>query len=209
VPLLASGSKRPRSDGLDGFTREYSREDPKSLVEHPDNPRVGDVEAIVESIRANGFYGAIVAQRSTRRVLAGNHRLKAALALGMETVPVVWVDCDDAAAVRILLSDNKASDMSVYDPVRIADLLKSVPSLDGTLWDPDEAAKAIGLAAPFSEPQEGRAACATGPTSFVRIIVAVEDIALYWRAVTATGKLSQHEALNEICSVYLEAAGEG
>ena len=41
------------------------------LIPHPDNPRHGDVPAIVESIKANGWFGTIVAQRSTSHVLAG------------------------------------------------------------------------------------------------------------------------------------------
>jgi hypothetical protein len=48
------------------------------LEPHPDNPREGNVDAIAESVEANGFSGAIVAQRSTGHVLAGNHRLLAA-----------------------------------------------------------------------------------------------------------------------------------
>src|SRR5262245_16196031 len=49
-----------------------------ALRPHPQNPRTGDVAAIRASLDVNGWYGAIVAQRSTGFILAGNHRYKAA-----------------------------------------------------------------------------------------------------------------------------------
>lgn len=112
------------------------------LHPHPANPRQGDVGAIVQSIQTNGWYGVIVAQASTRYVLAGNHRLQAAKHLKMPTVPVHWVDVDDAAAQRILLADNRANDLASYDDHALATLLASVMedagTLDGTLYDGDD-----------------------------------------------------------------------
>lgn len=112
------------------------------LTEHPDNPRQGDVGAIIQSVEANGFYGAIVAQRSTGRVLAGNHRLKALRQLGVAEVPVVWADVDDSTARRILLADNRANDLAAYNDSALADLLRTVlaedGTLDGTLFDGDD-----------------------------------------------------------------------
>lgn len=48
------------------------------LVEHPDNPRRGDEAAIDDSMAVHGFYGAVVVQASTRRIIAGNHRTRVA-----------------------------------------------------------------------------------------------------------------------------------
>ncbi len=50
---------------------------------HPANARVGNVDGIAESIRVNGFFGTIVAQRSTGYILAGNHRFRAAVQVGL------------------------------------------------------------------------------------------------------------------------------
>jgi len=96
------------------------------LTEHPSNPRRGDVQVIADSIDANGFYGAVVAQRSTGFVVAGNHRLKAAREKGLDTVPVVWLDVDDDRAKRILLVDNRSSDLAGYDDPELAALLTSL-----------------------------------------------------------------------------------
>jgi len=94
------------------------------LTVHPSNPRRGDVNAITESIAANGFYGAVIVQKSTGYVLAGNHRLIAARQAGAESLPVIHVDVDDATATRILLADNRTNDVAAYDQDALAGLLK-------------------------------------------------------------------------------------
>jgi hypothetical protein len=102
---------------------------------HPRNPRIGDIAKITDSIKANGFFGYIVAQESTSYCLIGNHRLQAAIQLGLTEIPTVWVDVDDAEALRILLDDNRTSDLGTYDEQKLTALLESLPSLDGTLFD--------------------------------------------------------------------------
>lgn len=113
-----------------------------ALELHPANPRQGDIGAIVESIQANGWWGVVVAQTSTRRVLVGNHRLQAARLVGMDAVPVHWLDVDDATALRVLLADNRSNDRAAYDDAALADLLSSIladaGTLDGTLFDGDD-----------------------------------------------------------------------
>lgn len=58
-----------------------------ALLLHPQNPRRGDIEAIADSIRANGFIGALRVQTSTSYVIGGNHTLQAAQLLGITRVP--------------------------------------------------------------------------------------------------------------------------
>lgn len=111
------------------------------LSRHPRNPRRGNTELIRESIDANGFYGAIVAQRSTGHILVGNHRYDAATAEGATEVPVIWLDVDDDRARRILLADNRTNDLAGYDETELAALLREIEdetdSLAGTGYDAD------------------------------------------------------------------------
>jgi len=133
------------------------------LTRHPKNPRQGDVGAIHQSIAANGFYGAIVAQKSTGHVLAGNHRLEAAKQSGADAVPVIWVDVDDATALRILLADNRTNDLASYDDRALAELLQGILAVTGTLEGTgfdgdalDELLYSLGLDAPdFAPSDEG------------------------------------------------------
>jgi ParB-like chromosome segregation protein Spo0J len=109
------------------------------LAVHPENPRRGDVRAIGKSLESHGFYGVVVAQRSSGHVLKGNHTLMAARDAGMGKVPVAWVDVDDDEARRILLDDNRASDLAEYDEAGLAELVAelegSARGLAGTLYD--------------------------------------------------------------------------
>ena len=109
------------------------------LREHPLNPRRGNMEAVKESIDNNGFFGTIVANKRTGYILAGNHRARAALAAGLDAVDVAWVDVDEDAEQRILLADNRTSDLGDYDNEALATLLdglaQSQAGLVGTGYD--------------------------------------------------------------------------
>jgi len=47
--------------------------DINSIQEFPGNPRKGNIAQLVESLKHNGQYKPIVIQKSTRKILAGNH----------------------------------------------------------------------------------------------------------------------------------------
>lgn len=112
------------------LSSDYAMVPVDKLSAHPRNPRRGDVAAIAESIAHNGFFGAVVAQRSTGHVLAGNHRLQAAVEAGATEVPVIWLDVDDATALRILLVDNRTADQSVYDETVLIEQLRRLKATD-------------------------------------------------------------------------------
>lgn len=103
------------------------------LIEHPDNPRRGNVEEIKRSIEVNSVYKPLVVSRETMHVVAGNHTLKALKQLGNTRVAVVLLDglsLDDEA--RILLADNKLGDKAQYDDETLLAMLHTLDTLDGT-----------------------------------------------------------------------------
>ncbi len=112
------------------------------LARYHRNPRRGNVEAVAESLRVNGQFKPIVANRGTltgrpNEILAGNHTLDAAILCGWDRIAVTWVDVDDEAAARIVIVDNRTSDLAGYDTVLLADILAELPDLDGTGYDQD------------------------------------------------------------------------
>jgi DNA modification methylase len=107
----------------------------EQLRVYPANPRRGDLEAIKESLRQNGQYRPIVVNRRTSEVLAGNHTLLAAKALGWETIAVSFVDVDAEQAMRIVLADNRTNDLASYDTEALVELLEDLPDLGGTGYD--------------------------------------------------------------------------
>lgn len=119
------------------LSQEFTTLPVDALEPHPDNPRRGDVDAIAESIRHNGFFGAVLVQaprdgRDRHRIIAGEHRWRAAQADAQESVPVLVVDVDDDTALRMLLADNRTADRSGYDFAALAAVLDSLPDLSGT-----------------------------------------------------------------------------
>ena len=105
------------------------------LTEHPDNPRRGDETVLEQSMAAHGFYGAVIAQRSSGRIIAGNHRARVARRRGETAVPTILLDVDDDQARRILLIDNRSSDLATYDDRQLAALLVELESTAGTGFD--------------------------------------------------------------------------
>lgn len=97
------------------------------------NPRKNDaaVDKIAESIKRFGF-GAPILARPNGEIIAGHTRLKAASKLGIDRVPVRFLDLDPADARLLALADNKLGEIAEWDEALLAEILKEI--------DPDEAA---------------------------------------------------------------------
>jgi hypothetical protein len=96
------------------------------LVLDHKNARLGDVSAVADSLREFGQHRPLVVQRSSGRIIAGNHTYKAAQSLGWAEIVVWWVDDDDVTAVRRGIADNATSDNATWDEDVLADLLREV-----------------------------------------------------------------------------------
>ena len=119
-----------------------------SLVAHPRNPRRGDLEAMKDSLRHHGQYRPIVVNRSTGEVLAGNHVFRAAQELGWEEIDVAYVDVSNDEATRIVLVDNRTSDLATYDEELLVELLSGLGDLSGTGFDEDDLDELLDEVAP-------------------------------------------------------------
>lgn len=179
-----------------------------SLRPHPRNVNQGDLGAIHESITANGFYGNVVAQRSTGHIIVGSHRWQAAQQAGLTEIPVTWVDVDDDAALRIMLADNRTARLGSDDDAALAELLKELAEdggLEGTGFDGDDL---DALLAEVADPEwsdgENERLENRKSAAFVRPVIAVADTALLEGALKATGNPNRAEALLDICRSYLE-----
>jgi hypothetical protein len=107
----------------------------------PGNPRQGDVGAIVESLRRFGQLKPIVVQDSSGYVVAGNHVLAAAHALGWSAIAVVRSPLSDADARAFLVADNRLSELGTYDEVALTELLRELAvsgDLVATGYDGDD-----------------------------------------------------------------------
>lgn len=107
------------------------------------NPRRGNIDAVAESMEANGVYQPVIINKGTHtgrdmEVIAGNHRVQAAQKLGLETIPAIVLDITDSEAKRIALADNRTSDLAEYDAQALLDMLDDLDDLVGTGYDLDD-----------------------------------------------------------------------
>lgn len=112
-----------------------------NFIPHPRNVREGDIGAISLSLEAHGQYRPIIIQKSTSQIIAGNHTWKAAKSLGWTEIAVQVLDIDDDKALRILLADNRATDLASYDEHALAEILSEFArsfDMSGLLWDQDD-----------------------------------------------------------------------
>lgn len=98
------------------------------------NPRRNDaaVEKVADSIKRFGFGSPILA-RPNGEVIAGHTRLKAAERLGLDRVPVRYLDLDPADAHLLALADNKLGEIAEWDDAMLAEILKDLDPEDAAL----------------------------------------------------------------------------
>ena len=125
------------ADTGDGFLRSGRarfHEDLAPLMRHidqvtpaPYNYNNGDVEAVEESIIANGMYRPVFVQKSTGNIIAGNHTWEACKSLGSDVIPVVELDVDDVGARRIMVADNQIARAAQPDNGLLLAILEEMP----------------------------------------------------------------------------------
>ena len=99
-----------------------------SIKPYENNPRINDgaVDAVAQSLKQFGFRQPIVVDDSGV-IICGHTRLKAAIKLGLEKVPVhVVKDLSPEQVKAYRLADNKTAELAEWDfeilPIEIADL---------------------------------------------------------------------------------------
>src|SRR5690606_22655938 len=110
------------------------------------NPRRNDdaVPQVADSIRRFGFGAPIVARRTGPGrgvIIAGHTRWKAARVLGLDRVPVRFMDLSEADARALMLADNKLAEIAEWDDDMLREVISELGSqefdLSGLGW-PDE-----------------------------------------------------------------------
>jgi ParB-like chromosome segregation protein Spo0J len=112
------------------------------LTPHPANPNQGDQSLIADLLDANGWVGAVLAQKSTGIMIDGEHRWRTAKAKQMPAIPVMWVDVDDDSRDRFLASLNESARRGRNDEAALITLLEGLAGtprgLHGAAFDGDD-----------------------------------------------------------------------
>ena len=107
---------------------------PAALTPAPYNPRsmTADARARLErGVREFGFVDPIIARREDGLVIGGHQRLAAAQAIGLATVPVVYLDgiSDGRAKALNVLLNNPAA-QGEWEMARLADIMRELEEGD-------------------------------------------------------------------------------
>tara|TARA_R100001594_G_C4022835_1_gene259561 strand:- start:38 stop:1264 length:1227 start_codon:yes stop_codon:yes gene_type:complete len=113
---------------------------------HPweDNPRnnEGAVSKVAESIKRFGFGSPIIARKANGMIIAGHTRWLASQSLGLDKVPVRYLDLDEVDAKLLAISDNSIGEIAEWEPTTLAAQLDELKAhgvdLDVTGWGEDK-----------------------------------------------------------------------
>lgn len=122
-------------------------EDISSLTPWDKNPRhnAAAIEQVRKSIERFGFSSPIIARQQDRVIIAGHTRHQAALKMGLDKVPVRFLDLDPAQARALALADNRLGEVAEWDDGMLAQVLAELEAesvdLDGLGWSDEELAE--------------------------------------------------------------------
>lgn len=130
---------RPESPAeRDRFVDDITTANPKDLIAHPDNAREGDIGAIVQTLLKVGQYRPVTANIQTGHVVKGNHTLAAIRRLGWKSIAVRWINVSPEEEKRIMLIDNRVSELGSYNTKTVVENLTEIGDLDGTGYTGDD-----------------------------------------------------------------------
>lgn len=190
------------------------------LKTNPNNPRVHDDrerQVLGELLNRVGFAGALLAYRDKHDALClvdGNMRQDI---LGDQVVPVLETDLTEKEANELILFFDRVAGMATYTPDITLELVESL-NLDG------DAAALAGLAAEMADEAEIEGMSSAlepdtaggksqpggrkkrgedpGPTP-IKAVIAVHELAIVERALSATGHKNRGTALSIIAQAFL------
>lgn len=103
--------------------------DPRLLTPHPRNATIYGEEEIgelVEHIRASGWIKPVVVTRE-HRIISGHRRLRAALRLELEAIPIEYREFEsDTAELEALLLENATRSKTIEQKVREGDVWREI-----------------------------------------------------------------------------------
>lgn len=139
------------------FDGQVQHVDPKTLKAAPFNPRVNlkaDKPAAYAQLKkslASGVFKPVLVNRRTGRIVAGHQRVEASIDLGFDTVPVLYLDVDEATEKALNVADN-ATWQGEFNLPMLRDLIGEIDTgeidLDLTGLDSDYLASLMEWAQP-------------------------------------------------------------
>lgn len=112
---------------------QISYRDPSALAPNPSNARIHktrQINALAKSISSFGFNIPLIID-SQGKLIAGHARLEAAKKVGLQQVPVIYLDHLSPDQIKAFsIADNRLSEMSSWDENLLAIQLKELSEVD-------------------------------------------------------------------------------
>ncbi len=178
-----------------------------SITADPNNARLHQtrsIEAIAASLKRFGQRKPIVVDDSGV-IVAGNGAFLAAKQLGWSEVWVVRTDLNRAERTAYAIADNRTSDLSDFDPMRLEANIKTVldegGEIDAALFSGNEID--LLLSANSEPPDRSRMQLNQLRNKVVRVVVACEQLAVFEAAMRLADPTNRQAALLKLCESFL------
>lgn len=194
--------------------------DPRSISPNPDNwrlhpePQRQALEGILGRV---GFVQSIIVSERSGRLLDGHLRLQVAIDSKAETIPAVFVDVDEAEEKLILASLDPSAAMAVTDEQKLAELLADLESVNGSFdgmlaslldssasfLDGDDEAEGEPSPGGNAETGDKKGRSGGDPMHHIKPVLYAPQVAVFERAIRATGLPNRGNAIIAVCEGYL------
>lgn len=147
-----------------------------SLKPWPGNPRrnAAAVVKVAASIKRFGFANPILARSEDHEIIGGHTRWEAAKSLGLDRVPVRFLDLDPADAHLLALADNRLGEDAEWDDEKLTQALLEAKAADLDIisagFEPEELDKLLGASADVDPVPD-----AVDPNSQFLVLVTCKD----------------------------------
>lgn len=183
---------------------ESGFENPEHLLANPFNARIhpkAQQDALEGVLDTVGFVDRVMVNRVTGHVVDGHLRVALAISRGQTEIPVDYVDLTEEEERLVLASHDWLAQMAVYDVEILDDLLTQVSSPDDRVQQMlDEMAAENALA--FQDSGVVQKSLRDRRQT-VRVVLYVDQLEIFERAIAATGLDNRGEAVLHICKRFL------
>lgn len=183
--------------------------DINSVIPDPDNPRSHppeSISAIADSLKTYGQQKPIVID-DEGICLAGNGTLQAARELGWKYIAASRSSLKGNRAKAFSVADNKSQEVSFWDEDKLASILIELEADDKTNlptgFSDAEISEWINLADKKITPEDSRGSITLKLKNKIRIVLSIDDIEIFEKAIRATNLKNRGAAIVAICREYI------
>lgn len=189
--------------------------DPAKLVANPDNWRIhpeNQRQALSGVLGTVGFVQSVIVNERTGRLIDGHLRVELAVKERAATVPVAYVDLTEEEERLVLSSLDPLGSLAVTDEEKLSGLMLGAASINASfdafmsslVADASTlTAKSIEADGSESQPNGPRGG---DPKTHIKPTIFAPQVAVFERAMRATGLVNRGEALVKICESFLATA---